>query len=90
VQCPHGVVAYWLSEASFSKVKAIALKIAVFNTLSSDVERLFSETRAAFDFGRGAILMEHMSTRICIKMHSHMIRRYCLEMLSHSCETHEQ
>ena len=80
VQCPHGVVAYWLSEASFPKVKAIALKIAAFNTSSSDVERLFSETRTAFDFNRGAILTEHMSTRMCIKMNSRMIRRYGLEM----------
>jgi hypothetical protein len=50
-----------------------------FNT-SSEVERLFLEIAAAFDFNRRAILRERMSTRMCTKMHGRMTRRHGLPM----------
>jgi hypothetical protein len=79
VQCPRGVVAYWIEQASFPKVRAVAMKIAAFNSSSADVERLFAETRAGFDYTQASILTPHLSTRMCTKIKGRMMRRFGLD-----------
>ena len=66
-QCPFAIVSYWLGEQSFPRVRAIAMKVAAFSSSNADVERLFSETRAAYDFNQAAISTEHLNERTCVK-----------------------
>jgi hypothetical protein len=79
VNCPHGVVAYWIEQASFPRVRAIAMKFAAFNSSSADVERLFAGTRAGFDHNQASILTTHLSTRMCTKINGRMLKRFGLE-----------
>ena len=56
--------------------RAIAMKVAAFNASSAEIERIFSETRAAFDFNQCAILTEHLSARMCVKVNSRLMKAF--------------
>jgi hypothetical protein len=67
------VTEYW--EARPSPMAGIALKIAVFPTSGADIERLFSQARAAFDYFMGGCKVGTMSDRLFVKINRKMLKR---------------
>ena len=61
------VTQYWEARPA-SPMQAVAMKISVFATSGADIERLFSQARAAFDYFMGSCKMGTMSDRLFVKI----------------------
>jgi hypothetical protein len=71
------VTEYWQAEGgAFPLVKAQALRLAAVAASGADIERVFSEGRANFDYFMGAIATPVLSDRLCAHVNSRLLDRF--------------